>query len=148
MKIEIRSATAQDFGFICQMIRQLNEVPQDGVLDDEKLENIFHTALKNPTKFYYLAEHFGKAVGFMSFLFDYQLSEIGYVLTIEELVIDENFHRQGIGAKLIDFAVEFAKARDCQVMQLTTNFRRIETHQFYESQGWDKNGYRFGLSLE
>jgi len=148
MKIEIRQARKQDFEFIYKMIKQLNGIPEeDEQLDRQKLAEIFDDHLEKPSKFCYVAEISEIAVGFMSFLFDEQLSEMGKVLTLEELVVDEAVRGQGVGTHLVHYATEFAKKSACEVMQTTTNFRRKETLQFYEKLGWNKNGYRFGFEL-
>ena len=148
MNIEIRKALERDFEFVCSMIKQLNGVSEETeILEDQKLKDIFLKHLISTSKFCYVAEVSGISVGFMSCSLDLVLSEIGEVLIIDELVVDEKSHGTGVGRALIDCALRFAKSRGCYLVQATTNFRNKGTHQFYEKVGFNKNGYRFQVDV-
>ena len=42
----------------------------------------------------------------------------------------------GIGGKLLDHAVEFAREMGCYRVQLTSNEQRTDAHRFYECHGF------------
>ncbi len=67
---------------------------------------------------------------------------------IENVIVDSNHRRQGIGNALLTFARSFAESAGCYKVALMTGSKRIETIKFYESAGFvaNKTGFqaRFG----
>ncbi|MER7176587.1 GNAT family N-acetyltransferase [Streptomyces mesophilus] len=53
----------------------------------------------------------------------------------------------GLGAELMKLAIERARARDCGLMQLTSNKRRGAAHRFYERLGFARSHEGFKLIL-
>ncbi|SDK87567.1 GNAT family N-acetyltransferase [Streptomyces indicus] len=53
----------------------------------------------------------------------------------------------GLGARLMELAVERARARGCGLMQLTSNKRRDAAHRFYERLGFTRSHEGFKLPL-
>ena len=43
---------------------------------------------------------------------------------------------QGIGSAMMRWAIENARERGCQRVQLTSNRRRVDAHRFYERLGF------------
>lgn len=56
---------------------------------------------------------------------------------IENVVTDENYRKQGLAKKVIDKAVEFAKANNCYKVFLESGIARTEAHKFYEKIGFE-----------
>jgi len=67
---------------------------------------------------------------------------------IENVIVDSNYRRQGIGNALLTFARNFAENAGCYKVALMTGSKRVETIKFYESAGFvaNKTGFqaRFG----
>ena len=61
---------------------------------------------------------------------------------IENVITDSEYRRQGIGKKLIDMALEYAKENNCYKVLLQSAMKRKEAHIFYESCGFDGNSKR------
>ncbi len=55
---------------------------------------------------------------------------------------------QGIGARMMDYAIEEARRRDCRLVQLTSNAERTDAHRFYERQGFAKSHAGFKMKLK
>ncbi|MFD9358755.1 GNAT family N-acetyltransferase [Streptomyces sp. NPDC060031] len=53
----------------------------------------------------------------------------------------------GLGAKLMELAVERARERGCGLVQLTSNKRRADAHRFYERLGFARSHEGFKLAL-
>ena len=53
----------------------------------------------------------------------------------------------GIGAKMMVFAIEQARARDCGLVQLATNKTRADAHRFYERLGFEASHIGMKLML-
>lgn len=54
----------------------------------------------------------------------------------------------GLGAELMELAVERARKRGCGLVQLTSNKRRTAAHRFYERLGFARSHEGFKLPLE
>lgn len=55
---------------------------------------------------------------------------------IEGVRVDSKMRSQGIGRQLVQWAIERAKERGCHMVQLTSDKKRPEAIQFYESLGF------------
>ena len=55
---------------------------------------------------------------------------------IESVRVDSALRSQGIGAWLIEQALELARTRGCLIAQLTSDKRRTEAHAFYGRLGF------------
>lgn len=147
MRYQIRRANKFDFEVVYKLICQLVET-EPGTISTKALKDIYLENLHARNKEHYIAEYAGDAVGFISISYDLRLSEVGKVAVIDELVVDINKRKLGIGALLVNHAVQIAKNDGCIMFEVSTNLRRIETHLFYEKIGFTKNGYRFGFDDE
>lgn len=57
-------------------------------------------------------------------------------MNIEAVRVDDKFTDQGIGSWMIKQTLEFAKKNDAQIVQLTTNKKRLDAHRFYKKLGF------------
>ena len=60
----------------------------------------------------------------------------GRCAQIESMHVRHDLRYSGIGGKLLDHAVEFARAAGCYRVQLTSNNARHDAHRFYERHGF------------
>ncbi|MCL2764645.1 MAG: GNAT family N-acetyltransferase [Treponema sp.] len=56
---------------------------------------------------------------------------------IENVIIDQNYRQKGIGKKLMEMAVEYAKENNCYKVVLQSGIKRLEAHKFYENIGFN-----------
>lgn len=56
----------------------------------------------------------------------------GWRATIEGVRTSPSVRGTGIGTKLIQFAIDRAKERNCHLVQLTTDKKRVDALRFYE----------------
>lgn len=73
----------------------------------------------------------------------------GLKMWIEDVVVDENFHGQGIGKALIQYAIEIAKSKQATQLNLTSRPERIIANKLYQSLGFQlrtTNVYRMVLN--
>lgn len=66
-------------------------------------------------------------------------------LLIEAVRVDAGYRGRGIGKKMMEWAIERARAEDCLTVQLTTNAERKDAHRFYENLGF--KGSHLGMKL-
>jgi len=97
----------------------------------------------------FVAEAEGEIVGTFQVVFTRTLTGRGSLSMIIEAVQTRADRRgKGIGAQMIDYAIEEAKRRDCRSVQLTSNAARIDAHRFYERLGFLKSHAGFKMKFK
>ena len=66
---------------------------------------------------------------------------------IEAVRVASHLRGSGIGAQMIDWAVERCRARGCFMVQLFSQNDRPAAHRFYERLGWKRSHYGFKRTL-
>ena len=99
--------------------------------------NAFEAISHDPNNDLIVSEQDGEVVGVL------QLTRIpnmtykgGWRAQIEGVRVSSEARGQGIGRRLITFAIDRSQRAGCHVVQLTTNKERKEAIQFYESLGF------------
>lgn len=72
---------------------------------------------------------------------------VGKVATIEELIIGSKYRGNGKGKILVNKAIDYAKSKNCDVIELTSGFSEKKSHKFYENSGFTKISYKFKMEL-
>ncbi len=67
---------------------------------------------------------------------------------IEGVRVAGDLRGAGLGRRLLEHAIELARAEGCGLLQLTANATRNDTHRFYESLGFTASHLGFKLTLE
>ncbi|PRD41397.1 GNAT family N-acetyltransferase [Phyllobacterium phragmitis] len=97
----------------------------------------FEAIDRDPNQFLAVVEAENKIVGCLQISFIPGLSRIGlWRGQIESVRIARDFRGGGIGRKMIGWAIEQSRARNCGVLQLTTDKSRVDAHRFYKSLGF------------
>ena len=60
----------------------------------------------------------------------------------ENVITDINYRKTGIGRKLIEMAIEYAKENNCYKAVLQSGIKRTGAHEFYEKLGFNPNAKR------
>lgn len=109
----------------------------------------FHMIDHSGNEQLFVAELDGEIVGTFQILFNRTLTGRGSLSMILEAVQTRpDMRGRGIGAKMIDYAMEEAKRRDCRLVQLTSNIARTDAHRFYERLGFAKSHAGFKMKLK
>lgn len=141
--MEIRRCKETDIREVYNLICELEEVE----FDYTKFKEVFDYKIKDNKNNYILAVEDKKVLGFLSLNIDYQLHHINKVATIEELVVSSNYRSGGIGKLLLEEAIHYAKDKNCEIIELTSNFSRERAHNFYIKNGFEKNSFKFKMEL-
>ena len=140
MDIKIRQATSNDIPQILELYTELQ--PHDPPINTETALSIYMQAVNSGVK-YYVAVNDGKIVGscYIAIIpnITRQCSPIGF---IENVVTASAYRRHGIGRKLMNTAVKYAKEQGCYKVTLQSGAKRTEAHDFYESVGFDGDSKR------
>ena len=90
----------------------------------------------------------GEVVGFVNIRCTWQLHLGARVGELKELVVAEG-HRDGtIHTELLQWAEDRAREAGCESIAITSRLDHAESHEFYETNGFEKSHYRFDKSLD
>ncbi|TDE34277.1 GNAT family N-acetyltransferase [Nonomuraea mesophila] len=95
-----------------------------------------------------VAERDGKVVGTMQLTYLAGLSRLGAErCQIEAVRVAASERGRGLGRKMIQWAVDRARARGCAMVQLTSDKSRTDAHRFYDSLGFTDSHVGYKLRL-
>jgi GNAT superfamily N-acetyltransferase len=95
-----------------------------------------------------VAEMEGEVIGTLQLMFLPSISyQGGKRAQVESVRVAKRLRGQGIGAKMMEWAIERARQRGCHLMQLTSHKSREDAHRFYERLGFTKSHIGMKISL-
>ncbi len=148
MDVDIREAKEQDLPAIMDLYKQFDA--SDGEqLSIEEARQTFKKLNAYPDCKLYVAVKDEQIVGTFVLLIMDSLAHRGKPAGIvEDVVVDEQWRRKGIGKLMMQFAMDQCKRTGCSKLALSSNMQRTAAHQFYESLGFQKFGYSFRVDLD
>jgi len=136
--VEYRIAQKDDLPGLLVLYKQLN--PEEEPIDLEKAYSIWDVTEKNNATKYFIASDNTKILSACNITLVPNLTRNGKSFAIiENVVTDHDYRRQGIGKKVIENAVQYAKENNCYKAVLLSSMKRTESHRFYESIGFNGN---------
>lgn len=103
----------------------------------------------SPNETLYVAELGGEVVGTFQTMVTTTLTGRGSsAMIIEAVQTRADMRGRGIGAAMIEFAVECARHDGMRLVQLTSNAVRKDAHRFYERLGFTASHIGFKLKLK
>ncbi|KUM23284.1 GNAT family acetyltransferase [Mesorhizobium loti] len=66
---------------------------------------------------------------------------------IEAVRVAANRRGEGLGQRLLEWAIEKCRERGCRIVQLTTNKSRLDAHRLYERLGFKASHIGYKLDL-
>lgn len=145
--LKIRLATLQDVPAIRALLGddKLGQSRED--MSDEGLQKYliaFQAIVNSSDNELWVAELAGE-IGGRKVVGTWQVTYIPYLsrggntrCLIEAVRTASNCRGQGIGRQMMEFALEQARQRGCQLAQLTTDKTRPDAHRFYENLGFQR----------
>lgn len=146
-----RRATAADLPAIVALLADdiLGQAREDPSLPlAQGYFDAFAAIDANPNMLLMAAEEDGRVVGTLQLILAPNLSRQGAWRGIVEAVRVASGRRgQGLGARMMQWAVEECRRRGCRMVQLTTDKSRADAHRFYERLGFKPShaGYKMDL---
>jgi ribosomal protein S18 acetylase RimI-like enzyme len=143
----IREAVKEDLPQIMLLLSQLNTMA-DNNIPLEKAAAILAQINRYPFFKVYVALLGDKIVGAFELLIMDNLAHLGMPSgVIEDVVVSGEYRRKGIGKAMMGYALDVCKAKGCYKVSLSSNLKRKAAHRFYESLGFQKHGFSFGVEL-
>ncbi|WP_434452955.1 GNAT family N-acetyltransferase [Lentzea sp. E54] len=102
----------------------------------------------DPHQYLAVAVSGDEVVGTLQLTFTSGLSRLGMTrATVEAVRVRSDQRGSGLGAHLMRWAIDEARARGCGVVQLTTDASRVDAHRFYERLGFTASHVGMKLTL-
>jgi GNAT superfamily N-acetyltransferase len=139
--VVLRFATEADVAAIVELLAadQLGAT-RDGVRDEADLvayRAAFHHIDADPAHLLLVAEHDGRVVGTFQLSFLPGLARRGALRAqIEAVRVAESQRGTGLGAAMMQWAIDEARRRGCALVQLTSDKARTDAHRFYARLGF------------
>lgn len=103
----------------------------------------------SPNETLYVAELSGEVVGTFQTMVTTTLTARGSSsLIIEAVQARADIRGRGIGASMINFAIDKARESGMRLVQLTSNAVRTDAHRFYERLGFSPSHIGFKMKLK
>lgn len=148
MEVIIRKASAADLPAILALYAQPDMDGGKG-LSVAEAEGLFSRLQSYPNYKIYAAVADDQVVGVFSLLIMDKLAHRGTPSSIvEDVVVRQDLQGQGIGRRMMAFALERCREAGAYKLVLSSNLRREEAHRFYESLGFRKHGFSFVVEVE
>ena len=135
----IRKYEISDHVDICKICNKELRYNCEKSLVSKQLEN-----LNENREMVFVAELNARVVGFIH-VEKYNVLYLDSMVNILGLAVLSNYQKQGLGRKLIDTAIQWAKEMGIYTLRLNSGINRKEAHQFYRRIGFgeEKEQYRF-----
>ena len=131
---------------LLDLYKQLN--PNDDVIDEFTVKSIWDK-IKNQNIKYFVARDNEKIISscYICIIPNFTRggTSIGF---IENVITDINYRGKGIGRKIMENAINYAKEQKCYKVLLQSGNRRTDAHEFYKKLGFDgesKKAYEIRL---
>jgi len=144
--VQIREISAADKKNLKEIRNLLKELQETTECEHDSnilgLEDIFEEMNALPN-FYlnYIAvdEHKeDKVIGFISIIFYKTLFHKGGTALINELIVSKDYRGKGVGRKLVEQAIQIARQRGMDEIEVGTEEENIDARTFYAKNGFDK----------
>ena len=151
-EVSFRRARRTDLPSIVRMLAD-DELGSQRERVENPLPEPYYTAFeqinKDPNHELIVAEKDGEVIGTLHLMFLPSISfQGGLRAQIESVRVDKRFQNRGIGSQMMKWAMERARQRGAQMVQLTTHKSRLDAHRFYERLGFKSSHLGMKLSLK
>ena len=110
--------------------------------------NAFEALSQDQNQHLVVAEIAGDVIGCLQLSFIPGLSRLGmWRGQVESVRIARRFRDSGLGRKMFIWAIDECRARDCGLVQLTSDKTRDDALRFYQSLGFEDSHEGFKLNL-
>jgi ribosomal protein S18 acetylase RimI-like enzyme len=136
--ITIRTAKPSDIPQLVGLLKQLFTIEADFDFDQDKQACGLNLLLNSEKDYNLVAELLGdnKVLGMCSIQTLISTAKGGPVGLLEDLIVAADFRHQGIGAKLLAEAVNWAECQGLKRLQLLADKNNLPALDFYQKQGW------------
>ena len=148
MDIVVRTASDNDLPVILGLLYDLGRPKPQKDSDVDAFRKLVKKYVTDSDKKILVADLDDmKIVGMVSMVFLPRLNRTTLEMYIPELIVLEKYQKQGIGKKLINSCISFAKEKKCHRIRLESGNQRKDSHQFYKNLGFEQSALSFTKNL-
>ncbi len=135
--MQIRCAKIEDIPQICELLNVLFSQEVEFISDKNKQENGLKMIIDNPILGDILiVSKDDKIVAMLNLLYTISTALGAKVAILEDMIVTKEVRKDGVGSKLLKYAIEFAKNKECQRITLLTDNNNLVAHNFYKKNGF------------
>ncbi len=149
MALLIRNAKERDMASILSLMDELKEIyPASEEEDIQDARRLF-IHISNHTELYenFIAEAEGNVVGFLSLAFFKTFYHYGGTAAINELIVNKSARGRGIGKSLIKEAIDIARSKCMDEVEVSTGFDNTDAQNFYTEMGFHDRSLLLSMEL-
>ena len=145
--IKIRNATLDDIPDIVSLYNLSNQ-NGDISFDSKIIGKIFEKLDRHTNYHFYVAAVEERVVGtfMLIVLGGHRPGEVTEGI-VENIAVHKKFQRQGVGTRMMDYAIEQCSDANCSRLVFATSERMPGAYDFLESIGFRRHGYRYFYDL-
>jgi GNAT superfamily N-acetyltransferase len=150
VSIRIREAERADLPTLIRLYNELSlDDPREDEAEMERYEAAFSAIAAISGHRVLVAEEDGRLLGSVTVIVEPNLTYQGTPFAIiENVVVTEIARGKGVGALIMNAAIEIAQEAGCYKVSLTSNKRRADAHRFYEGLGFKASHEGFQLRMK
>lgn len=135
--MELRELNENDLESLIKLYEQLDGANGDFTAEDA--HKIWQQEIEGNKKIkYFGVVENGKVISTCYCLIIPNLTRLGSSIAfVENVITDSEYRGQGLGRKVMEKAIEFARENNCYKVILQSASFRKEAHQFYKNLGFD-----------
>lgn len=145
LNIQIRKATLADIPALVSLLDTLFNIEQDFSADHLKQAAGLRLLIESPDRGTIQVAHStnGELVGMVSVQLVISTAEGAPSAWVEDMVVDQRFRALGIGKRLLNNALDWAKQKGATRAQLLVDLDNLPAIGYYEHLGWSAS--RMGM---
>ncbi len=135
--LRVEPATLDDLPELTELLFELFSQEGDFIPNREKEMRGLRLLLEQPSRGrVFVLRSPNKIVGMINLLITISTAEGGFVLVLEDLIVHNEYRRQGFGTQLLNYAIEFAKKKKFLRITLLTNKPNERLKRFFAKNGF------------
>lgn len=136
--MNIRTATKRDRDILCELIISLFLIEEDFTVNSEKQLRGIDMLLADNRSVILVAEEDNRVIGMVTCQLLISTAEGAYSGLVEDMVVHKDFRGKGIGTKLIEASIAWAKSQGATRVQLLADRTNSRALDFYNKNGWSE----------
>ena len=136
----IEPATIEDLPSLTELLMDLFAQESDFRPDYNNQMRGLRFVLEQPNRGrIFVLRSASKIIGMINLLFTISTAEGGFVILLEDLIVDRNFRDQGLGSELLKYAIDYAKQKNFLRITLLTDRISEPSLTFFEKHGFQRS---------
>lgn len=133
----VEAATIEDLESVVDLLVDLFEQEADFTPNRQKQTRAVRLILENPSRGrIFVLRHHDRILGMVNLLTTISTAEGGFALQLEDLIIHRDYRGVGLGSKLLEFALAYAREKEFVRITLLTDADDERTRDFYLKHGF------------